>query len=234
MGHTWVLSAPGGPHVGPMNIAIRDTGHQTRWAFHRNIGPLIPHGLAEILGVMWGDPSCWLHAPQMLDGVAVLGLCRLVHFTDVLLLQIINHYPGTMRRSIVILVAAIVFKVLPIYPARCPDTPRHWRSYPGAQGVIWHPCGMVPDMDRTPPALTLAAWQSCWKRSPGSRRTLMRPSTGHGWKRDHLFRWRETKQPQSSSVTSVPNLGGDGDDWLSIGASSLSCEHGILWPQVGC
>ena len=24
MGPTWVLSAPGGPHVGPMNIAIRD------------------------------------------------------------------------------------------------------------------------------------------------------------------------------------------------------------------
>ena len=23
MGHTWVLSAPGGPHVGPMNLAIR-------------------------------------------------------------------------------------------------------------------------------------------------------------------------------------------------------------------
>ena len=24
MGPTWVLSAPGGPHVGPMNFAIRD------------------------------------------------------------------------------------------------------------------------------------------------------------------------------------------------------------------
>ena len=24
MGPTWVLSAPGGPHVGPMNLAIRD------------------------------------------------------------------------------------------------------------------------------------------------------------------------------------------------------------------
>ena len=24
MGSTWVLSAPGGPHVGPMNLAIRD------------------------------------------------------------------------------------------------------------------------------------------------------------------------------------------------------------------
>ena len=23
MGHTWVLSAPDGPHVGPMNLAIR-------------------------------------------------------------------------------------------------------------------------------------------------------------------------------------------------------------------
>ena len=24
MGPTWVMSAPGGPHVGPMNLAIRD------------------------------------------------------------------------------------------------------------------------------------------------------------------------------------------------------------------
>ena len=24
MGPTWVLAAPGGPHVGPMNLAIRD------------------------------------------------------------------------------------------------------------------------------------------------------------------------------------------------------------------
>ena len=32
MGPTWVLSAPVGPHVGPMNLAIRD-------AFHRVRGP---------------------------------------------------------------------------------------------------------------------------------------------------------------------------------------------------
>ena len=25
MGPTWILSAPGGPHVGPMNFAIRDS-----------------------------------------------------------------------------------------------------------------------------------------------------------------------------------------------------------------
>ena len=30
MGPTWVLSAPDGPHVGPMNIAIR--GSSYRWA----------------------------------------------------------------------------------------------------------------------------------------------------------------------------------------------------------
>ena len=27
MGPTWVLSAPDGPHVGPMNLAIRDNLH---------------------------------------------------------------------------------------------------------------------------------------------------------------------------------------------------------------
>ena len=28
MGPTWVLSAPDGPHVGPMNLAIRDANVQ--------------------------------------------------------------------------------------------------------------------------------------------------------------------------------------------------------------
>ena len=38
MGPTWVLSAPDGPHVGPMNLAIRDTTlftFNTHWA-HQN------------------------------------------------------------------------------------------------------------------------------------------------------------------------------------------------------
>ena len=35
MGSTWVLSAPDGPHVGPMNIAIRvvsDEANSTKWS----------------------------------------------------------------------------------------------------------------------------------------------------------------------------------------------------------
>ena len=31
MGSTWVLSAPGGPHVGPMNLAIRDVFSFQLW-----------------------------------------------------------------------------------------------------------------------------------------------------------------------------------------------------------
>ena len=50
--------------------------------------------------------------PETLDGVAVRGLFRLVHFSDVLLLQIISHYPGTMRRSLVILEAKTFSKML--------------------------------------------------------------------------------------------------------------------------
>ena len=30
MGPTWVLSAPDGPHVGPMNLAIRDASEMIR------------------------------------------------------------------------------------------------------------------------------------------------------------------------------------------------------------
>ena len=45
MGPTWDLSAPDGPHVGPMNLAIRDSydsqaGHdikQVAWALYYHI-----------------------------------------------------------------------------------------------------------------------------------------------------------------------------------------------------
>ena len=47
MGLTWVLSAPDGPHVGPMNLAIRVTSNSSVWisillktAVHRNMYPL--------------------------------------------------------------------------------------------------------------------------------------------------------------------------------------------------
>ena len=36
MGHTWVLPAPDGPHVGPMNLAIREDKVRTwyQWSGH--------------------------------------------------------------------------------------------------------------------------------------------------------------------------------------------------------
>ena len=34
MGPTWVLSAPDGPHVGPMNLAIRDSLPTRQWYAH--------------------------------------------------------------------------------------------------------------------------------------------------------------------------------------------------------
>ena len=36
MGPTWVLSAPDGPHVGPMNLAIRDTVSTLYWTEYHN------------------------------------------------------------------------------------------------------------------------------------------------------------------------------------------------------
>ena len=37
MGPTWVLSAPDGPHVGPMNIAIMDVNHMIGYRKTSNI-----------------------------------------------------------------------------------------------------------------------------------------------------------------------------------------------------
>ena len=89
------------------------TGHQTLQAFHMDIGQLIQQGLVNFMEMIYFVDCTPQYVPQMLDGVAVRGLCRLVHFSDVLLLQIISHPPGTMRRRIVILIANIISKMLP-------------------------------------------------------------------------------------------------------------------------
>ena len=47
MGPTWVLSAPDGPHVGPMNLAIRDVHYSWDALFH--IGHLATGQLPEAL-----------------------------------------------------------------------------------------------------------------------------------------------------------------------------------------
>ena len=96
--------------------------------------------------------------------------------------------------------------------------------------IKWYQC--VPDVPIHPQAWILASWQSYWKRSPGGRRTLMQPSTGYSWKCDSSPQM--TKQPQSSSATSVSSIGRAGIDWQSTGASSGSYAHGSLWPLVGC
>ena len=48
-GPTWVLSAPDEPHVGPMNLAIREVIMPTNWAFthmdgHKQTQTTIPEG----------------------------------------------------------------------------------------------------------------------------------------------------------------------------------------------
>ena len=47
MGPTWVLAAPGGPHFGPMNVAIRKATAQNRQSItisrHRNPSSLLVH-----------------------------------------------------------------------------------------------------------------------------------------------------------------------------------------------
>ena len=156
-------------------------GHQTLQASHRDIGPLIQQGLSEFMGVMCGMiqvVDCTSQfAPHTRRGCSE-GICRLVHFSDVILLQIISHYPRMMRRSIVILVAKIISKVLPSkWNQGVPQdvSMHHAINVPIQEHKGWFctPVECAPDMDRTsilyPPAWTLSALQSCWKRSPDSR-----------------------------------------------------------------
>ena len=51
MGPTWVLSAPDGPHVGPMNLAVRDIHDITMIS----IGNMPGVGFSVQMSVMWTD-----------------------------------------------------------------------------------------------------------------------------------------------------------------------------------
>ena len=44
MGPTWVLSAPGGPHVGPVNLAIRVV-NKFVWVTIEHITPVVIRGV---------------------------------------------------------------------------------------------------------------------------------------------------------------------------------------------
>ena len=54
MGPTWVLSAPDGPHVGPMNLPIRDCTQlypqSVSWRWDRSILPQSPLSLQSLNG----------------------------------------------------------------------------------------------------------------------------------------------------------------------------------------
>ena len=78
MGSTWVLSAPDGPHVGPMNLAIRgvtiwgvkyvvsrDLGAKPMWNFlYGSLSPIDPTSACELNGIVgetthkWAKISC--------------------------------------------------------------------------------------------------------------------------------------------------------------------------------
>ena len=69
MGPTWVLSAPDGPHVGPMNLAIREdidsTKYWERKNHHGNINP-IPTLLSVICSTKYAYPISFFVESWML------------------------------------------------------------------------------------------------------------------------------------------------------------------------
>ena len=140
----------------------------------------------------------------------VRGLCRLVHFSDVLLLKINSHHPGMMKRSIVILVAKIILKVLPSkwYQGVPQDVHIHHAiDVPNQEHKGWFSTLLecAPDMDKIPSSL-----------DPGSLAVLP----------EAFFR--------QSTNPFVLSLGGAGHDWQSPRSSPGSCEHSCLWLEVGC
>ena len=139
---------------------------------------------------------------QMVDRVAVSGFCRLVHFDDVLLLQIISHFPGTMRPSIVILGK--------LSPKCClangtkVSRMMFWYIVPGTQGVIKDLASLWNAFLPTPSPIRA--------ETPGSLVVLL-----------EAFSWQSTNSHAADHRVQPKTWG-----------SSGSCEHGSLWPQVGC
>ena len=99
-------------------------------------------------------------------------------------------------------------------------------------GPLWN----APRYKQNP--VQLEPWQYCWKRSPTVEELSCRHRQRTAENVTHLPIWRGTKQPQSSSSTSMPSLGGSGDDWQSSGTleavftnlSERVCGHGGMWP----
>ena len=156
----------------------------------------------------------------MLDGVPVKGVWW--YFGHVLLLHIINHYPGMRRRSIVFLEAKIIFRALPSkkYQGVSQDVPIHHATL---MFLSRSTRGALPSLRYTPtptpphphPPQTWTGTRPAWSRavllvavealSLGRRQGTPENVT-------HLPGRRGTKQPQSSSAFSVPSLDGAGDD----------------------
>ena len=59
MGPTWVLSAPDGPRVGPMNLAIREVNQHTEDYFQSQTQNHV-HILLNILYMQPCPPLCWI------------------------------------------------------------------------------------------------------------------------------------------------------------------------------
>ena len=92
MGLTWVLSAPDGPHVGPMNLDIRDCiiikVHPVEERPARVLGMISPCLYTEpcvftFLSVMFGSGvlhSSWIHRQNWLKNTQIHGMAAAVLF----------------------------------------------------------------------------------------------------------------------------------------------------------
>ena len=77
IGYTWVLSSPGGPHVGPMNLAIWDIAINRRtrvmwcWRFIAHAA----RGSVAVLRNGCVTHTSWYNRPYVLNGIDIRTLC---------------------------------------------------------------------------------------------------------------------------------------------------------------
>ena len=111
MGPTWLLSAPDGPHVGPMNLAIREDTHrgfETSWDFERK--PLIRNRPIPLIPQF--IRQTFHNAPFEIEHCGIWDCCIVGSVQQVCWKrhQVIKRNIAFLKRSLPVLIAYILCK----------------------------------------------------------------------------------------------------------------------------
>ena len=130
MGPTWVLSAPGGPHVGPTNLAIRAITH-----WYNNLNKIYPHtvqlwhnyvkimcrGLRKISSIFGNCACCVEFTWENIKHISILN-----HFSMLRWHRLLKPFPVEGKDPFIIY--TIITDVLATQGAKASATIWYWNG----------------------------------------------------------------------------------------------------------